>query len=461
MTSTQRTTAEAGSTTSIKPIIAIVGRPNVGKSTLFNRLMGSRTAIVMDEPGTTRDRVYGDVDWDGTLLTIVDTGGLDPHSSGDLAQEVQQQARLALEEADAILFLVDAQTAVTPLDEEVADLMRRQRRPLLLVANKVEGRTQEANVAEFHTLGLGDPITISAYHGSGIADLMERLLDLLPPQPILPATEPGTQVAIIGRPNVGKSLLVNAILGQERVLVSPIPGTTRDAIDTPFRYQGAAFTLIDTAGIRRSGRVDRGVERFSVLRALRAVARCDVAVLVLDASEGITSQDTHIAGYAKESYKGLVVAVNKWDLAKELEAERQTFASLVSSRLLFFPHAPVVFASAKLRQGIPELLNAIMKVQLARDTRVPTPAVNQCIRQALQSHQPASVHGRQLKVFYVTQPEVSPPTFVFFVNDPALLHFSYQRYLENRLREAFGFEGAALRLIFKSREAASTWSTER
>ena len=464
MTSTPESITETdlNAATAAKPIIAIVGRPNVGKSTLFNRLIGRRSAIVMDEPGTTRDRVYGDIDWNGSLITIVDTGGLDPLGAGDFVEEVQLQAHQALQEADAILFLVDAKSGVTPVDNDVADLLRRQDRPVLLAVNKVEGRSQEATVPEFYALGLGEPTAISAYHGDGIRDLMGQLFDLLPPQPSsTPQTDLGIQVAILGRPNVGKSMLVNAILGQERVVVSPIPGTTRDAIDSPFTYQSVPFTLIDTAGIRRSGRVDRGIERYSVMRALRALGRADIAVLVIDTGEGLTSQDTHIAGYAKENFKGLVIAVNKWDLSKEMELERQAVAEMLQHRMPFFPDAPIVFTSAKLRQGIPGLLNQILTVHTARQIRVPTPVVNQCVRDAFVNHQPSTIRGRQLKIFYVTQAEVSPPTFVFFVNDPALLHFSYQRYLENRLRDAFGFEGTALRLVFKSRNEGKGWNTER
>lgn len=462
--------------TGARPIVALVGRPNVGKSTLFNRLLGRREAIVEDRPGTTRDRIYGDLDWDGVLVTLVDTGGLDPlpgpfgraqdrlralrqapdaaqatRSGGGMEAGVQDQVGMAIEEADLILFLVDAEAGITPPDREVAQLLRQAEQPVLLVANKADNRIRELAATEFYALGLGDPIPVSAHHATGLEDLRQEALQVLPPPGPAPVALPGTGIAVVGRPNVGKSLLVNAVLGRERVLVSPVPGTTRDAVDTPFSFRDAPMTLIDTAGIRRSGRVESGVEKYSVMRALRAISRADVAVLVLDAVEGPTAQDAHVAGYVREAYKGLVIAVNKWDLAGALELDRDAVAAQVRSRFKFFPDVPVRFVSAKLGQGIDGLLEAVVQVQAARELRAPTGTVNQVVRGALDAHPPPATHGRQLKVFYVTQADVSPPTFVFFVNDPALLHFSYQRYLENRFREAFGFEGTALHLVFKRR----------
>lgn len=438
-----------------RAIVAIVGRPNVGKSTLFNRLLGQRAAIIEDEPGTTRDRLYGDIEWNDRQLSIVDTGGLERSAEGDIERKVQDQARQAIAEADAIIFLVDAQAGVTMADEEAADLLRRQKKPVILAANKAENRTRELNAVEFYALGLDEPVLLSAHHGTGIYDLMDAVAAALPPDTSI-ATEPSEEaqrvrIAVVGRPNVGKSMLVNAILRQERVLVSAVPGTTRDSIDTQFRYNETDMTLIDTAGVRRSGRIEVGVEKYSVMRAMRAIQRADVAVLVIDADEGITSQDTHVAGYVHEAYKGMVAAVNKWDLAKEASADRGEFALEVAQRLKFWPDAPAVFTSAKLRQGISQLLNAVMTVHKNRLQRVTTAEVNQCIQRALQAHPPPTVKGRRLKILYVTQADVAPPTFVFFVNDASLIHFTYQRYLENRLREAFGFQGTPIRMTFKSR----------
>lgn len=437
--------------TSARPIVALVGRPNVGKSTLFNRLLGRREAIIEDRPGTTRDRLYADLDWDGLLVTLVDTAGLDPRPDEGIQTGVQDQARMAIEEADLILFMVDAASGITAADQEVAQILREAEQPVLLVANKADNRNRELNTTEFYTLGLGDPIPVSAHHATGLDDLHDEAERVLPPPGPAPVALPGTGIAVVGRPNVGKSMLVNAVLGRERVLVSPIPGTTRDAVDTPLTFRDAPMTLIDTAGIRRSGRVEVGVEKYSVMRALRAVGRADVAVLVLDATEGPTAQDAHVAGYVREAYKGLVIAVNKWDLSRELELERGDVDLQVRSRFKFFPDVPVRFVSAKLGQGIDGMLEAVLQVQAARELRAPTGTVNQVVRRAVDAHPPSAQRGRPLKVFYATQADISPPTFVFFVNDPALLHFSYQRYLENRLREAFGFEGTALRLVFKTR----------
>ncbi|MBI2887615.1 MAG: ribosome biogenesis GTPase Der [Chloroflexi bacterium] len=451
MTFPADTSLDSPARASVKPVVAIVGRPNVGKSTLFNRLLGRREAITEAAPGTTRDRLYGDVKWEEATFLLVDTAGMETAPAEELAQRVQEQARLAVAEADVILFLVDSGAGILPADEEVADLLRRSHKPVLLVANKAEHRAREQAAAEFYALGLGDPIPISAYHGTGIADLMEQLLPRLPRLPEAPLAETGVRLAIIGRPNVGKSMLVNAILGQERVLVSATPGTTRDATDTSFTYQNKVMTLIDTAGVRRSGRVEQGIEHYSVLRALRAIQRADVAVLLFDATEGVTAQDAHVGGYVQEAFKGLVLAVNKWDMAEALGLQREQMARVVAARLKFVPGAPLVFVSALQRQGIGTLLDETLRVQAARQQRVPTAAVNQCVQRAVQSHPPSAVRGRQFKILYVTQTEAAPPTFVFFVNDATLLHFSYQRFLENRLREAFGFAGAPLRLIFKNR----------
>ncbi|HEY48764.1 MAG TPA: ribosome biogenesis GTPase Der [Dehalococcoidia bacterium] len=431
------------------PIVAIVGRPNVGKSTLFNRLVGERLAIVEDLPGTTRDRVYADVSWGDRELTIIDTGGLEPRPESDLRQKVKDQAEVAIREADVTIFMVDVVEGVTIPDQEVAEALRRAGKPLVLAVNKADNEQRRHQAFQFHELGIGEPIAISAYHGTGVIDLMDAVCALLPP-PAPAAEEPDMlKIAIMGRPNVGKSMLLNAILGQERAIVSETPGTTRDAVDTVFRYEGESVMFIDTAGIRRRGRVEGGVERYSVMRALRAIARADVVILVTEAAEVITAQDTHIAGYVQQGLKGMVLAVNKWDLASELEKDMAECTREILQRLKFFPGVPILFVSALLGSGVDQILPAAIKVSQDRQKRVSTASLNEEIRRIIAAHSPPSVRGRKLKVSYVTQAEVSPPTFIFFVNDPKLLHFSYHRYLENKLREAFGFGGTPLKLIFK------------
>ncbi|MSQ28688.1 MAG: ribosome biogenesis GTPase Der [Dehalococcoidia bacterium] len=437
------------------PVIAIVGRPNVGKSTLFNRLVGRREAIVEDEPGTTRDRLYAHVDLDGRPIVVVDTGGLELDSSNDIPQQIRNQAIVAIAEADAIVLLVDALTGVTPDDLDVAQLLRQTKKPVLVGVNKADNRARELAAAEFYRLGLGDPIAFSAHHGRGLDDLMDAVVALLPPPPEGPADPVGSgiRIAITGRPNVGKSMLVNAILGEERVLVSPIPGTTRDAVDSPFTYRGSEMVLVDTAGIRRSGKVDQGIEKYSVFRSIRAIDRCDVAVLVVDASEGLTAQDTHVAGYIRDAHKGLVVAVNKWDLAEELELDRDLVLKRIAYSIKFFTNPPLEVVSAKTGFGVQKLLADVLKVHLVRQVRIATAEVNQVIQRAVADHPAREVQGKRLKVLYATQAAASPPTFVFFVNDPSLLHFSYRRFLENRLRDAYGFDGTAIRMVFRGREA--------
>jgi GTP-binding protein len=433
-----------------KPLVAIVGRPNVGKSALFNRLIGSRKALVEDIPGTTRDRLYANVEWGEQVFTLVDTGGLDPSGEEGYTPLVKRQVEVALAEADVIVLVVDARDGPTATDLEIADLLRRAGKPLVLAANKADNEARRAAAVEFYELALGDPLPVSAYHGLGLAELMDRLVVLLPggAAAAIPA---GLRLAIVGRPNVGKSLLLNGILGQERVIVSEEPGTTRDAIDIAFRYKEQDLVLVDTAGIRRRGRIQSGVEKHSVLRAQEAIDRGDVALLVTDASDGITAQDTHIAGYVAEAVKGLVVAINKWDLMPGDGETQAAFAKAVQARLRFSPWAPLCFVSAKEGTGIDELLDAALAAGAARDQRVATAELNAAMRKAVAAHGPPSVQGRRLKLLYVTQARTRPPTFVFFVNDPALIHFSYRRYLENSIRKAFGFQGTALKLIFRGR----------
>jgi len=436
-----------------KPLVAIVGRPNVGKSALFNRLIGSRKALVEDIPGTTRDRLYADVEWGEQAFTVVDTGGLDPSGDEGYTPLVKRQVEVALAEADVIVLVVDSRDGLTSTDLEIADLLRRAAKPLILIANKADNEARREAALQFYELALGDPIPVSAYHGLGLADLMDRLVPLLPAG-VVAAAPAGLRLAIVGRPNVGKSLLLNAILGQERVIVSEEPGTTRDAIDITFRYGQQDLVLVDTAGIRRRGRIQVGVEKHSVLRAQQAIDRGDVALLVTDASEGITAQDAHIAGYVTEAVKGLVVAVNKWDLMPSDGETREAFAKTVRARLRFLSWAPLCFVSAKESTGIGELLDAALAAGTARDQRVATAELNVAMRKAVAAHSPPSVRGQRLKVLYVTQAQTRPPTFVFFVNEPSLLHYSYRRYLENSIRKAFGFQGTAVKLVFRGRSEA-------
>jgi GTP-binding protein len=483
----------------MKPLVAIVGRPNVGKSTLFNRLVGQRLAIVEDLPGTTRDRLYADAEWNGKVFTLVDTGGLELGSRDDITGRIASQAQLAIEEADVIVLLVDARDGITAADAEVSELLRRSQKPVVLGANKADNPARRQESVEFYALGLGEPITLSSTQGTGTGDLLDAITEHLPEQEDEEVdTQAGVpRLAIVGRPNVGKSSLVNAVLGEDRVIVSEIAGTTRDAVDTEVVHDGRQIILVDTAGIRRRGRVGPGVEKFSVLRATRAIDRSDVAVLLIDAMEGVTAQDTHIAGYIHEVARGIVIVVNKWDLVRERRRELEeadlaadaTEAALTAAlasgeevaeslpapsmepapplsdnpldaklflrqlreRLKFVPYAPVVFAAAKSGYHVDPILEHALRIYDERQRRIPTAELNEVVRQAVERHHPPSTQGRPLRIYYATQPEVSPPTFVFFVNDPDLNHFSYERYLENQLRAAFGFEGTAIRIQLRAR----------
>jgi GTP-binding protein len=440
-----------------KPIVAIVGRPNVGKSTLFNRLVGERQAIVQDEPGTTRDRVYGTADWGGLEFTVVDTGGLidegeiSSSSLTEIARHTREQATSAIEEADVIVFMVDVKAGLSAGDHEVAALLRRADKPTILAANKADSLERRENAVEFYGLGLGEPIPVSAYHGTGTGDLLDRVVEALPEAEEEEETE-GPRIAIAGRPNVGKSRLLNALLGQERAIVSEVPGTTRDSLDTQLSWAGQPITLIDTAGIRRRGRVEVGIERFSVLRSMRAIDRSDVVALVVDATEGFTAQDLHIAGYVEDQKKGMVLVVNKWDLVEKDGRTMDEFRAKAQEALSFMPYVPVVFISAKFGQRVNQVLETALIVVGERERRVPTGALNKMLRDAVAKHPPASKPGKWLKFYYVTQADVAPPTFVFFCNDPEHLHFSYRRFLENELRAEWGFVGTPIRMSFRSRE---------
>jgi len=432
-----------------KPVVAIIGRQNVGKSTLLNRVAGKRIAIIEDLPGTTRDRILANVSWQGTEFTIVDTGGLEAKPQSTIAQGVKEQVEVAITEADVIIFLVDVRDGIMPSDLEIADMLRQASKPIVLVANKADNARLETEVVEFYELGLGEPLAISAYHGRGTAELLDRITALLPVPSPAEAEPEVMKVAIVGRPNVGKSMLLNALLGKERAIVDDTPGTTRDAIDTLLDFQGQSVLLIDTAGIRRRGRLGVGVERYSVIRALRAIDRADIALPVVDATEPFTAQDIHIVGYIQQAVKGVVLVVNKWDLVADKNiAEWNRY---VRSQLRFMPYAPVVYTSAKFGQGVDKIMPQVSQVYQERFKRLPTAVVNSVVQQAVAAHNLLRTGSKRLKILYATQAEENPPTFVFFVNDAKLIHFSYQRYLENKLRQSFGFVGTPLRLVFKTR----------
>jgi GTP-binding protein len=438
-----------------KPVVALVGRPNVGKSALFNRMVGQRKAIVEDIPGTTRDRLVDEVEWRGGTFDLIDTGGLaEPTSvagSGEYMDFIRRQVETAITEADLILFVVDVKAGTTAADREVADILRRSNRRTLLLANKADNQRREIEATEFYELGLGEPHAVSAANGAGVGEVLDIIEQTLPLVPEKAEVEQRSlRVAIIGRPNVGKSALTNALLGEERVIVSEIAGTTRDAIDTPFEFQGHSLTLVDTAGIRRPGRIEGSIEHYSVMRAKEALERADVAVCLFDASVGLRAQDLHIIGMAMEAHTGLVVAGNKWDLMRD-KLDKQSFTQRISRRLNFAPWAPVVAVSALEKTGLEELLHEVLAAGEQRTRRVPTGELNAYIRRAL-ARRPPPVAGKQrMKLLYVTQPSVEPPTFVLFVNDADLAPTAYRRYLENSLRSAFGFRGAGIRLIFRSR----------
>ncbi|MDQ7030634.1 MAG: ribosome biogenesis GTPase Der [Ardenticatenia bacterium] len=432
-----------------RPIVAIVGRPNVGKSTLFNRIIGERKAIVEDRPGTTRDRLYGEAEWNGRAFIVVDTGGLLLQDEDVFAPHIRDQVRAAVEESDAILFLVDGREGLTAADEEIAELLRHTSKPVFLVVNKAETLSRRLDAVEFYAVGLGEPMPISALHGIGTGDLLDAVVARLPPAQWPDEEDESVHVAIVGRPNVGKSSLLNRLLGAERAIVSEQPGTTRDAVDTRLTWDGRPVTLIDTAGIRRRGRIERGVERYSVVRALRAIDRAHVALLVVDATEGITAQDTHIAGHIIEAYKSVVVVVNKWDAVQKDAYTMLEYEQRVRHALNFMDYVPVIFVSAKTGQRVRKSLDLAVKVYDERLVRLPTGELNRLIADAVARHSPPSEGRRKLRIRYVTQADVNPPTFVFFVNHVDLLHFSYERYLENTIRARYPFLGTPLRLIFR------------
>ncbi|MDR1616223.1 MAG: ribosome biogenesis GTPase Der [Syntrophomonadaceae bacterium] len=436
-----------------KPIVAIVGRPNVGKSTLFNKLAGSRISIVEDTPGVTRDRIYADAEWLAHRFTIIDTGGLEPETDDHMLKEMLRQAEIAIETADVIIFVVDAKTGVTDTDSQVADMLRRASKPVVLTVNKIDDMTKGALEAyEFYALGLsGDPIPVSAGQMLGLGDLLDQVVTYFPTADFSEYEDEVIKVAIIGKPNVGKSSLINKILGEERVIVSDEPGTTRDAIDTYLEKDGSRYILIDTAGIRRKSKIKADIERYSIVRAVSAVERADVCVLLISAEEGITEQDTKIAGIAHERGKAAVVAVNKWDAIEKDDKTMKKYLVNLETELSYMPYAPKVFISAKTGQRIERLFDLIQSASQNSALRVRTGVLNEVLIEATAISQPPADKGRQLKIYYATQASVKPPTFILFVNDPELMHFSYKRYLENQLRQAFGFQGTPIRFILRKK----------
>lgn len=430
-----------------RPVMAIVGRANVGKSTIFNRIVGGRMAIVEDKPGVTRDRLYGQAEWNGVKFSVIDTGGIELFESDELLKSVRVQAELAIDEAAVIVFVVDAQVGITREDEEVAKLLFRSRKPVILAVNKVDNLRMRDEIYEFYKLGFGDPVAVSGVHGTGIGDLLDAALEHIPRHSEEDYGEDVIKVALIGRPNVGKSSLVNALLGEERVIVSEIAGTTRDAVDTPFEWEGRQYVLIDTAGMRKRGRIYEKTEKYSVMRAQQAIERADVALIVLNGEEGIIEQDKHIAGYAHEAGKASIIVVNKWDAVEKDDKTMQRFVQSIRDQFMFMSYAPVAFTSAKTGQRVHKLLPLIDHVADQHAMRIQTPVLNDIIADALAMNPPPTDRGRKLKVNFGTQVAVKPPTFVLFVNDPELMHFSYERYLENKIRAAFTFEGTPLRII--------------
>ncbi len=472
-----------------KPFVALVGRPNVGKSTLFNRLAGERLAVVDEVPGTTRDRLHADAEWNGRVFTVIDTGGievqpdrarksnrvLDEHATSEQANKefiplIRAQAEVAIKESDAVIFVVDSESGLTSADREVATILRRHQRerdgqpwpPIFIVANKADNAERRQNAVEFYEFGLGEVYPISSLHGQGTGELLDAVVASF--EPIEEEEEDASiKIAIVGRPNVGKSSLLNAILGQERAIVSPVPGTTRDAIDTPLTWGDLSVTLIDTAGIRRRGHIDPGVEKYSVLRALRAIERADVALLLIDATEGVTAQDAHVAGYILEENKSVVLVVNKWDMVQPglqpredgaLTEKEEEFTKRLRYELKFLDYVPVLFVSAKSGLRVDDVMAMALRVQEERLTRIPTSEINRILREAVDKQAPPTHAGQRLKLFYGTQVRTDPPTFLFFVNDTKLMHVTYERYLENRIRETYPFVGTPLRLSFRNRQQA-------
>lgn len=436
-----------------KPIVAVVGRPNVGKSTLFNKLIGRRLSIVEDTPGVTRDRIYADIEWNGRAFTLMDTGGIEPRSDDVILVQMRQQAQIAVETADLVVLVVDLQTGMTANDQDVANMLLKAKKKVLLAVNKVD-KTGDLppEIYEFYNLGLGDPMPVSSVHGLGTGDLLDEIVRNLPPESAEEEDENIIKVAVIGKPNAGKSSLINRILGQERVIVSNIPGTTRDAVDQHFKNETGEYIFIDTAGIRKKSKVDEAIERYSVMRAYMAIDRADVCLLMLDATEGVTEQDTKIAGYAHEAGKGVVIVVNKWDLVEKTDRTMDEYTEKVRTGLAYMPYAPVLYISALTGQRVNKLFETIRYVAEQNAMRISTGRLNEVLAEATARVQPPTDKGRRLKVLYMTQVSTKPPTFVIFCNSAELFHFSYRRYIENQIREVFGLEGTPVRFLIRERD---------
>ena len=436
----------------MKPIVAIVGRPNVGKSTLFNRIIGRRKAMVDDQPGVTRDRNYGNVNRFDVPFILIDTGGFEPETSDRLRQQMREQSHLAMEEADLIMFVMDGKDGLTPADREVADMLRRVEKPVFYVINKVDGDRQELGIGDFYGLGVENLFAISAEHNRGIGELMDEVVRALPQRGAAEEDEELTKIAVVGRPNVGKSSLVNRLLGFERVVANPTPGTTRDSVDTVFTCNRKRYKLIDTAGIRRKGKTTQKIEKYSVVDALRSIERADIVLIVLNAEEGVTEQDTKIAGYAYEAGRGCIFVVNKWDTLTKDNSTLGKFVEKIRMEFKYLPFAPILFVSALSGQRTGQIITEVDTVMAQYAKRVKTAELNKVFADAVAAHPPPIFQGKRIKLYYATQAATKPPTFVIFANRTEAIHFSYERFLANRLREAFGFTGTPIRLLFKGKE---------
>ena len=436
-----------------KPIVAIVGRPNVGKSTLFNALAGENISIVKDTPGVTRDRIYADVEWLNHTFTLIDTGGIEPDSNDIILSQMREQAQIAIDTADVILFMVDVKQGLVDSDSKVADMLRRSHKPVVLTVNKVDHHEKFlADVYEFYNLGIGDPFPISSVNKQGLGDLLDQVISLFPESVTEEEEDDRPKIAVVGKPNVGKSSIINKLLGENRVIVSNIAGTTRDAIDTEVQWDGKEYVFIDTAGLRRKNKIKEELERYSIIRTVTAVERADVVVVVIDATEGVTEQDAKIAGIAHDRGKGILVVVNKWDAIEKEDKTIYKYTNKVKEVLSFMPYAEIMFVSAETGQRLPKLFEKIDMIIENQTMRIATGVLNEIMSEAIALQQPPSDKGKRLKLYYITQVAVKPPTFVIFVNDKKLMHFSYTRYLENKIRDTFGFKGTSLKFIIRERK---------